>query len=332
MACEELYEFEFEEDQLETSQFVVNGIITDSNAPYLIRVQSTPSQSVNSVVPKAINNALVYVISEDSVWEQCMNTANGFYRCSEDKFKREPGKAYSVRIEIQDGPVLTSAFDTIPATNVPDFSIEWEEASIIETSSIGIDRRVDVVYINMDVTIPERGDLRFYWHVEEVYQWHQNLSFYFGSDPPPCYIIDDIGSNEIRILNNRDFNGPLDYDHLITREIDESFRAKHIIAVHQEMISQAYYDYLENIEVLVELYGSLFDPPPGIARGNLVSDDGTPVNGFFRAVRADTAMVAIYPSQLETNRRGSICDRCIGCPPIGRYSDFIRPGYYDQAN
>lgn len=331
--CEELFEFDVDEGSV--GQLIVNGSINQGPGPYFVRVQQIRTSS--TVPQTSVANACVELIDEQGRREECRYREDGNYVCQGEIVSGEPGKAYAVEVT-HNGELFRSDFDTLPDNVFPHFEIEWEQGLLEVTSQLGIDSELDVVFISLESEVPAtEKPLYLTWVGEEIYQFLQKEQFYAFQPPPPCYIIANYGSDQVRLLNNQEFTGTYRLPRTMHRELDDTFLRKRLFLVFQYSVSEGYYHYLKQIETLIENTGSLFDPPPGTAKGNIFSQNGDrPVHGYFRSVVADTSTIAIYPSQLKDVLIRDQCiyrftiERCFGCPETGRYSSFDRPAYYHR--
>jgi hypothetical protein len=332
MSCET--QFDFEQDGQGVNQFIVNGVIDNSDGPYYVSVQRTMS-GVNPF-PNDITTASVEIVDDVGNREMCAYQQDGIYSCHGQLVRGTSGRAYGVIVQVGDTHIVSS-MDTMPLLNMPKHEISWKQGKLTETSELGIDVQTEVVFVTIKAELPEsEKHIYLHWLGEEIYQFLQKQNF--GSGTPPCYIISNYGGDQVRIFSNKNFKGKYVINNALFREIDDSFLRKHLISIFQHSISHEYYQYLEQIKILVENIGSLFDSPAGIATGNLVSSSANAVNGFFRSVLVDTTTVAIYPSQLNGVLIRDDCtlyftvEKCFGCPKTGKYSGFDRPKYYHSIN
>ena len=79
--------------------------------------------------------------------------------------------------------------------------------------------------------------------------------------------------------------------HMITRRVDKTFQAKHYFNFIKSSISQEAYTYWSKLDGIVNRQGSIFDVPPAAVEGNIISNTGEVVLGFFEAISVDTSRV-----------------------------------------
>ncbi len=77
-------------------------------------------------------------------------------------------------------------------------------------------------------------------------------------------------------------------------------------------MNQAAFDFLNNIEILSEIDGEIFDPPPVGARGNIINiaDPNEQVVGFFGVYGKATRSTFVRNSILENIQPSTLCGDC----------------------
>ena len=166
----------------------------------------------------------------------------------------------------------------------------------------------------------------------------------FGDIPPPCYVTQVVGTDQINILSTGLINNnPYVIPSIFSRALDKSFLNKHIFSLYQQAISRGYFEYLNDLKILTGNIGSLFDSPPGQVKGNIIST-GNPeeqVLGYFAAVLGDTIRMAIFPNDLDffvsdnckfiPDPRTTYKAQCLDCSIIPR-STQVRPDFFSKVN
>lgn len=346
--CEERYFFD--EDKDVARQIVIFGYINQGKGPYLVRIQQT---SFTGQVPTDVFNARVVLVDQNGNREEFApqfytkdDVSRVNYLAYGNIVKGFPGRSYHIEVELADGRKYRTEPDRMPLYGATD-EILWEESVMITTSSLGVDVAVPVVKCDLVTRFQSRDEPIFLtWLGEEAYAFFQtDFPDPFNSVPPPCYIISPIGATEITLFSSVGYTkNETHVPGIITRTIDKSFQIKHIFSIYQYSMSERNYQYMKSIEALAENSGSLFDTPPGVALGNVVSlqDEPENVQGFFQAVLMDTSRIAIFPNLLQTQVTDdcayqqntfpddypSICKSCELLPN----ASFVRPGYWVQTN
>lgn len=338
IGCEE--PFEFSTDEASTNFITIVGTIDDSDGPYVVYVRQT-SQSGQAT---SIVGAEVVLVDESNNRMTLDGVGDGRYEGMAGAVKGSPGESYFVEVTLPSGEQFVSERDTVPEAGAS-LEISWREYLKEFTSDLGGDFTVPVVGISLETILEDPANQIFlYWLGEETYQFvPTDFPDPFGHIPPPCYVIQDFGTEQINLFSNAGYtDGSVAIEEVFYREIDDTFVRKHIFSIYQYSISEAYYNYLKSLESLVENTGSLFDNPPGRAIGNIntVSGESGRVLGFFAAARREYLRIAIYPSELRTfiyeeclyrptMFRPEYDELCIDCLLIPR-SSWDRPDYWVQ--
>ncbi|MFT5640845.1 MAG: hypothetical protein ACI9A7_000943 [Cyclobacteriaceae bacterium] len=329
--------FEFETDKESQRNIVISGFINQSAGPYYVYI----SQTQSSGAPRPIVGASIALKDQENNSSLFRETDPGVYINDSEEIIGQPGLAYHVEVTLLSGEKYRSMADTIPKISAS-HRMTWNEYLKAFSSDFGLDFDLPVVSINLDVTLPETNKPHYFnWIGEETFQFvPTDFPDPFGSIPPPCYVTQLLGTEQINLFSNLNFTGNrLNIEEIFWREIDDSFVRKHIFSIYQHAISEQYYTYLKGVESLVENTGSLFDTPPGQVVGNFTAMEGTDIDpeGYFSAYLSDTARIAIYPSQIETfiyeeclYRGGFNRDYdplCVKCLLVPR-SSYDQPDYW----
>lgn len=334
MACEEKFAIDFDPFATDNKELVIFGLIHQGSGPYYVHIENVKKLSTDRTV---ISGARVELHNDIGHFEDCFEQSAGTYWCSGAIVRGIPGRSYHIIVTLADGERYFSTPDKMPEVFGGNFKVHWEERWVTETSSLGIDTQKKVVDFSLDADIPDSdGTVFLYWWAEELYQYLQKRQLMPFQSPPPCYHYGDLGLGRFELLSGADFIGTSHHiNHIVQRDIDETFLRKHIFSFYQSSVSESYFRYLSDLKDLVENVGSIFDPPKGRPRGNIYAqDEGIKnANGYFGAIVIDTIHLAIYPDQLDAQVNevcGSYNDtRCYNCEEIG--GTFYRPVLYDQV-
>jgi hypothetical protein len=303
-------QFDFKTERVDNARIIVDGYIHQGNNPYVVNL----SQLSASGAPTPISRAIVQIFNSDSTALQLKEVTSGKYQSIKGAAFGTPEGDYFLSVELPSAK-YKSDWVTMPS-NIVENRLDWREYQRTLTSDLGTDFKIPMVGISLTSTfesIPNQP-LFLSWVGEEVYQFvPTDFPDPFGSIPPPCYIQQSYGTEEINIFSTVGFLvDEFRIDEIFWREIDDSFLRKHIFSVYGFSHTRDHYQYLTAIEALVENTGSLFDTPPGQALGNIksITDGYDSPLGYFGRVIADTTRIAIYPTNLET----FIMDDCLYDP------------------
>lgn len=315
----------------------INGLIHNGEGPYYIEVEKT---SEADQPPEIINDATVYLFDGEGNQEFCRFLEDGRYVCPGNVVRGTPGGQYHIEVSVG-SDVYTSDPEIMPGA-LGTTRLEWEERAVSRTSSTGIDVNETRVVFDMFAELPEVSAPTYMaWQMIETFQIRPtDFPDPFGHIPPPCFITQNIGVQNFYTLPLTTFTGSNYYlESVIERRIDISFLVKHIFSVYQSSVTESYYNYLGNVNILTSATGSLFDPPAGRVVGNINHEgDGLDPVGFFAAVSQDTTHTVIYQAELDTYIL-DLClyepfkeypPICLDCLLIPR-STWTKPYWWDQV-
>ncbi|HLF63099.1 MAG TPA: DUF4249 domain-containing protein [Saprospiraceae bacterium] len=314
--------------------FVVDGLITDSMQIHTVKVNYSAiigNVSTDNVMTP-VRGASVRVLDDAGGSFTFTETDNGVYSRS---MQGEVGKAYHVEIKTANGKtvlshpaVLSNAPPLLPATVKV-----FEELTISQTGRSIYNERLSLE-MNTDVSnVTDRPYLR----------WRATGEYEFGEDYPGiisrkiCYIKQNIDFNNIKIFDTHELAGVLltDEPFLITK-YDYRYAFQYCFHLYQYSISADEYKYWKNVQDIVNIDGSLLEPPPGTVKGNLYNPDDLndrilgyfSVAGVFYTRQFSNAislgfsappLCSIWPPQQPE------CGNCLTIPK----SSVTRPEYWE---
>jgi hypothetical protein len=103
------------------------------------------------------------------------------------------------------------------------------------------------------------------------------------------------------------------------KEANKIFGEVVFFNLYMETLSPEAYKYWNKVSQLITQSGSVFDPPPGVIRGNItnLSNPEELVLGYFYAAPEDTTRVKVYASDFLPYEINPYCG-APGLPPIPR--------------
>lgn len=317
----------------------INGLIDNSGGPYFVEVQET--RSANRA-PLPVESAEVTLVDSEGNREVFTYMENGRYACPGETVSGTPGESYYIEV-LYDDNVYTSAPETMPSF-LGSNQLEWEETTIASTTAAGNDIETTVLEFDMLAQLPEVNEPVFLqWQFLETFQIRPtDFPDPFGAIPPPCFITQNVGVQNFYSLALNEFSSTsYEIESVIQREIDISFLVKHIFSIHQASVTNNYFNYLEQVRLLTESTGSLFDPPAGRIQGNVEgTGSGLPAVGYFAAVVRDTTHMVIYRDEIETwiedlclfdESKETYPNTCLDCLKIPR-STYTEPYYWSRVD
>ena len=318
-------------------QFViVNGLISDVPGEVSVTVNNSPIIGVgndNILVP--ISAAQVQLFENDNPVAQFVESLDeaGTYLAQFNG--AQEGALYQIVVTLPDGSIVESQPQSIPVSNLAIDTIDFEIVPvefINETGNVATNDFVEI-YVNSE-QIVDRAFLR--WRVTGEYQIVEKA---FGLlFPRNCYVKENIDFNRVTIADSETYSDGRVRDLPVMRlPMDSRFNIVYLFNVFQYTMSEAEYLYWSRIQELIDVEGTLFDPPPGILNGNLVNrtNPDERVQGYFSVVRQSfqrrfvdiTQRGFFADTDCESRPNANNPEKCLDCTTLSR-STLEKPDYW----
>lgn len=254
-----------------------------------------------------------------------------------------PGRTYTLQITTPNGAVYQSAPERIPDTS-GELTTQYEFVQEEYTDAEGI---VSLewfikIYANSQLPVTE-APAYLKWGVEEVFLLSPtDFPDPFGNIPPPCFIVQNADPQRISLFDGDKLKTTSIENHLVgSRVIDWTFQEKHYFTTYQTSLTKEAYEYWRKVNVLANQVGSIFDTPPALITGNIVSlnKPSERVLGYFQATNQAYDRFVIYQDDLPYRLLTSTCtfdltrsfesypQRCLDCTSV-RNSSYNRPDWF----
>jgi hypothetical protein len=285
-------EIELDIDTDETS-IVIDGLIADELAEYEIRVNNSAVIGVgNDNILTPVSGAEVLVMDEDQNAVRFIEKDSnpGVYKAV---MQGEMGKAYHVKVTLPGGTIISSEPEIIPEKTFID-SLYFDVNVERELNASGNSVTSEFVDVFLNTTVEEENRPYLRWRVSGEFEFQELYPMAFN--PRRCFIKDNIDINSLLIFNSNDLNGNVLYDQKVARMVlNQRFAVIYCIHVSQYQTSEREYNYWENVNQLINIDGTLFDPPPATIRGNLIneSNPAQQIQGYFSVVSQSTQRLFI---------------------------------------
>jgi hypothetical protein len=293
------------------SLLVVDGLITNENSSYKIKLSRTFSQA-NSI-PENVTDANVYITDGNGIKTDLQNCSNGNYKTDSTSFSGIVGQKYTLHILTSDGKEYISDECTLlPVSGID--KIYYEKGDEISGTLGQSFTGLKILLNSTDAT----GMNQFFrWTFEEV--WKFRISYpqqyiysivndtTFNFEPEPvlqtvCWkknqsgdiITNSILSGGANYINGQEiqFINPLESDRL-TQEYS--------ILVKQYSISNSEYDFWNNLKKAGEAGGDIFALQPFTVISNIhnVNNAGEMVLGYFEVSAVSQNRIFITAHELD---------------------------------
>jgi len=253
-----------------------------------------------------------------------------------DDFRGVPGRSYGLEVVLKDGRVYRSDLQVLPESPpidsvIVNFATEPAENDLIPKT--GID-----VFVQWQ---DDAGANDFYsWQIDGTYRIEtpdktldrgiiENDQICCLYDPRRlpgsrlgefCWVVERNLPGTPRAVNDRLINGT-NASQFIGFIEDDGRRfsspmvpenKQYHLEVHQYRMNEQAFNFYNNIDILAEIDGEIFDPPPIGARGNIVSvsDPNEVVAGFFGVFGKKSKGFFVERKVLPEIKEHSLCGDC----------------------
>lgn len=290
ISCVEEIDLNIDTDQ---RSIVVDGLIADELQEYTIRINQSAILGVgtdNILTP--ISGAAV-IVTDNAQQEYVFNEDADNPGKYKSVMKGEIGKSYSLEIRLSDGTEIVSTPEKILPKVFQD-SLSYDVTSEGEINSSGNFVTIEYVNVKLSTTINDLDRPFLRWRAYGVYEFQEKYPMAFN--PRKCYINDNIDINNIQIFDGSLLNGVSLFDQeIVSTPLNRRFNVLYAATVAQYRISEHEHDYWANVNDLINIDGTLFDPPPATIRGNLtnLTDNNNVIQGYFSVVSESTQRLFI---------------------------------------
>ena len=257
---------------------VIDGLITDQEGPYMVKLSRSYAFDVS--FPEPEEGAVVMILDEnDGIFEFTEEQA-GIYM-STSLLRGQVGSSYKLIVNTNDQEMYESEW--VLLRNVPDidsitYSLEERPTSDPNQTLHGMNIMVN--------THDDTGQTRYYrWEWAETWEILTPITSSFYPDEVRCWqtagsSVISIGTSE-HLTHDVIQNYPLQFVSTETNKL----RIKYSILINQYSLSREAYSYWKNLQDITQNTGTLFDPTPAMVTGNIsnTSNPDVPVLGIFQA-------------------------------------------------
>lgn len=337
-------EFNYVPPNTGRDQLVVSGLFTNDSVRQIVRLSLANDYEYQTF--RNVRNAVVK-LKDDAGHEWRYNTYEYFsdvvdqYYYYLDGVQGVPGHAYSLDIVLETGEHYTTEPQVMPEPivfNAVKVVGEKVERIVSSTGTIVYDRFAAVYAQGNAPLQPKDRFGRFDMHGVYIFEESPPLDPF---DPQrQCFVKSDFNTQNISLIDFTDRQPGADFELRIGQKpIDGTFRRKFCFNVNLLAISRQAHQYWTQISKLIQPTGTIIDPPPGLAIGN-VWRDGDPLKpaiGFFEVASVDTHRAFVVNGALgydfaTTDNICSFGDQrsiCRDCLKLGANASLTVPWYWE---
>ncbi|MCC6727191.1 MAG: DUF4249 domain-containing protein [Saprospiraceae bacterium] len=294
----------------------VDGLITDSLQVHTITLTYSNLLSVKGAgTDTYVTGATVKVFDDAGNSYEFAEEGSGKYT---KLMQGEVGRAYHLEAVLSSGKRIQSSSTVLtkaPPMSAPNYVVN--EVQTIGNTGQNIYNKWLVLNLNTDLTgLPERPYLR--WRATGEYELAEDYPGIFNGKV--CYAKNNIDFNVVKVYDTHKLeDGQLTNEPYINMQYDYRFYIMYCFHLQQYSISEAEYEYLKAVNDIVNIDGSLFDPPPGTVKGNLYNPDDAndQILGYFSVAGVTSGRYFVNSTDLRT----SVVALCAGWPPPNRHPE-----------
>jgi hypothetical protein len=317
-------------------QLVVDGLISDSLAVYTIRVNYSAVLGVGTDnVFDPVSGATVEVHDDAGNVLTFPETAQGVYQ---NTMQGQAGRSYFVRVVLPEGREIRSKPAALPrAPEIDSITAEIRDESYLNPAgNVIVENRL---LLNMHTRFDNFDDKPFLrWRVEGEYEFKENYPMAINTRI--CYVKNNVDLNNLKLFDVGALGGDNITDEpILNTLLDYRFAYQYCFHVTQYAITQEEYTYWAAVNDIINIDGSLFDPPPGTVRGNLydTQDPDAVISGYFSVNGSHRVRYFANPQSLNqiyieprcrASRFGPQYSECANCTMI-HGSSLERPEYWE---
>ena len=325
-ACVERIYFDVPLAQFQT---VVEGFISDSLGPYTVKVSKGLNLDGDFSIPVPVQKAKIKLYDDQGGVEAFAEISPGVYMTN-GLIQGQIGHSYHITLETPDGNVFASEPEVIyPVGEIEDIRFEFDARTIVEDFG---EVQADVFNIFVDAVAGDRDENFIRWRFTGTYKVISNPELHMVYNPPytpykdprPCsgYVL--LGGPGGGILEKRSdctcctcwvnhFEDAPQLSHmqLISGSqfknvkvgevpiTNNTFHEKYMLEVEQMSLTRKAFEFFKLIRSQKEGASSIFHPPSGEIKGNLIPvNNSENVIGFFWATSIKSKFTFIQRSDI----------------------------------
>lgn len=312
----------------------VDGLLTDSLQVQTINIKRSAVIGVgNDNILTPVEGCNLSVLDDAGQSFHFSETAPGVYT---HEMQGIPGRVYHLEVKLPDGNTILSR-PTVLVEAPPLLPIT---AKVTQKTTIGPSGRAittNQLSLGMNTefgAILQRPYLR--WRATGEYEFKEAYPMAFSTNT--CYIKNNLDFNNIKIFDPSELGGTsLTDEPFLNTPFDYRFSDQYCFHLFQYAISEEEYQYWEQMRDIVNIDGSLFDPPPGTVQGNLYNpaDPEELILGYFSVsgvayrrefVNSNSLGFFVEPRCSSLSFRPQYPD-CQACETI-LFSSLVKPDYW----
>lgn len=307
-SCVEPYDFVPKEAE---NYLVVEGFISNISFntsatypqdPRYFYIKLRYTNIVSNVRDSMITDASVQLVSDSGtkwIYQLAYLNEEWIYLLEDDQFFAEDQVGYKLMIELNNGELYETDFQTIPEASNPMGELSFTESNRNLLDYIaGELKLVSQNGVELNLSLPQTDN-------KVNYKWDFFPSYLYiapnARDNSPykvCWVTDNLYLREFQLLQRKGVSLNQNLAFILT-SANERIMNELTILVRQQILDEESYKFWDEIKAQIET-GSLFDPPPYNVRSNIkpIGHDKKAF-GYFSVVREDFKRFYLTPADLS---------------------------------
>jgi hypothetical protein len=286
----------------------VEGFISNEKPPYRVNLFYTGNFLSSRYPPDSLAvNALSVSIADDSGNKvDLFQTGPGIYSTLDTNYTGQIGRTYTLTIALADGKI----FQSKPEMLLPVPEIEKLSAEFVQV----LDRKLPSGYkVYVDVQDPAETNNYYRWSASG-YSRRESTGVIVGIGGLCCTNCwQAFSANDVNIFSDANVNGNRIARHYVFFSPHYA-RGRQYVEVSQYSLTREAYQFWKRLEEQQLRTGSLFDPQPGQAEGNI-----------FNTANPDELALGYFSSSAVTRKRLIMPGDTVRMFP-DYYPEFIKNG------
>ncbi|AWV98759.1 DUF4249 family protein [Arcticibacterium luteifluviistationis] len=319
-SCNEKYDFNVTSD---TPGIVIEASVSDisftesidfPSAGRYFSVRLSQTTTVDNVRDKLISGARVVLNdSEGNSWQYEENTTGtGLYYLRNDAFYAQDEVSYQLVISLVEGPRFESKWEKLPTTKneIGGMSFDETNQGVFEwEAGERVIKEKDGVNVKIDVNGGAEKSRHFRWSFEPLWLYKSELA-QIDSPVRYCWVTSRYDFKDFVLQEDNGKDAYQKQLFFLETKGNEFVYQYFSALIHQELISEDYYNFWRDFEAQKDK-GGLFDQPPfGLSTNFTATNSDWTVNGYFGVVAEKTTRWEFTVDQLSYNVPNNLYDIC----------------------
>lgn len=284
MACIEEISFDIASEE---QSIVIDGLISTDLKEYSVNINESTILGIGiDNIKTPISGANVEVIDDSGVsvtFEEKLDEPGTYTAVMQGVV----GKSYHIEVSLPNGNLITSAPEEIlPPVQIDSIPIKVEEVSGLNASGNSEITGFVIADVNFNFDPADPPYLR--WRTDGEYEFQEVFPMSLRVDR--CFVKDFIDFNNLALLDASTIDGNQVTNKEVVRTIlNRRFHVIYGFMITQYRISQREFEYWSQVDQLINIDGTIFDPPPATIVGNLTNTSNPEelIQGYFSVASQD---------------------------------------------